>query len=152
MVFHTQISKENLRCHIEKLIYVIRNSVRHKLQSHPYVDPYNSVKYYFDQYGLHQDDVDRLNPDNIVKEGVSLQDYYDVFKIRSGYDFVDIYTHFADLHKNKDSTINDSNFVNREDIDDINLKGNNPNAPAPEIETNVDLRYTEVEVTEVLEF
>lgn len=32
---------------IEKLIYVIRNSVRHKLQSHPYVDPYNSVKYYF---------------------------------------------------------------------------------------------------------
>jgi hypothetical protein len=49
-------------------------------------------------------------------------------------------------------TINDSNFVNREDIDDINLKGNNPNAPAPEIETNVDLRYTEVEVTEVLEF
>lgn len=115
-------------------------------------DDFDSVKYYFDQYGLHQDDVDRLNPDNIVKEGVSLQDYYDVFKIRSGYDFVDIYTHFADLHKNKDSTINDSNFVNREDIDDINLKGNNPNAPAPEIETNVDLRYTEVEVTEVLEF
>lgn len=115
-------------------------------------DDFDSVKYYFDQYGLHQDDVDRLNPDNIVKEGVSLQDYYDVFKIRSGYDFVDIYTHFADLHKNKDSTINDSNFVNREDIDDINLKGNNPNVPAPEIETNVDLRYTEVEVTEVLEF
>ena len=115
-------------------------------------DDFDSVKYYFDQYGLHQDDVDRLNPDNIVKEGVSLQDYYDVFKIRSGYDFVDIYTHFADLHKNKDSTINDSNFVNREDIDDINLKGNNPNALAPEIETNVDLRYTEVEVTEVLEF
>ena len=115
-------------------------------------DDFDSVKYYFDQYGLHQDDVDRLNPDNIVKEGISLQDYYDVFKIRSGYDFVDIYTHFADLHKNKDSTINDSNFVNREDIDDINLKGNNPNVPAPEIETNVDLRYTEVEVTEVLEF
>ena len=115
-------------------------------------DDFDSVKYYFDQYGLHQDDVDRLNPDNIVKEGVSLQDYYDVFKIRSGYDFIDIYTHFADLHKNKDSTINDSNFVNREDIDDINLKGNNPNVPAPEIETNVDLRYTEVEVTEVLEF
>ena len=115
-------------------------------------DDFDSVKYYFDQYGLHQDDVNRLNPDNIVKEGVSLQDYYDVFKIRSGYDFVDIYTHFADLHKNKDSAITDSNFVNREDIDDINLKGNNPNAPAPEIETNVDLRYTEVEVTEVLEF
>ena len=42
--------------------------------------------------------------------------------------------------------------MNREDIDDINLKGNNPNVPATEIETNVDLRYTEVEVTEVLEF
>ena len=36
--------------------------------------------------------------------------------------------------------------------ENINLKGNNPNVLAPEIETNVDLRYTEVEVTEVLEF
>ena len=32
---------------VEKLIYVIRNSVRHKLHSHPYADPYNSARYYF---------------------------------------------------------------------------------------------------------
>ncbi len=34
---------------VAKLIYVLRNSVRHKLQSHPYVDPYNSAKYYFSE-------------------------------------------------------------------------------------------------------
>lgn len=32
---------------VEKLIYVIRNTVRHRLQSHPYADPYNSAKFYF---------------------------------------------------------------------------------------------------------
>lgn len=32
---------------LEKIIYVLRNSVKHKVYPHSYVDPYNSAKYYF---------------------------------------------------------------------------------------------------------
>ncbi|HPS25635.1 MAG TPA: hypothetical protein PLB28_08645 [Bacteroidales bacterium] len=32
---------------LEKVIYVLRNSVKHKVYPHSYVDPYNSAKYYF---------------------------------------------------------------------------------------------------------
>ncbi len=32
---------------VQKLIYVLRNSTRHGVEEHPYSDPFNSAKYYF---------------------------------------------------------------------------------------------------------
>jgi len=32
---------------VKKLIYVLRNSIRHGAEKHPYSDPFNSAKYYF---------------------------------------------------------------------------------------------------------
>lgn len=31
----------------DRLIYVLRNSVKHGIEEHPYCDPYNSAQYYF---------------------------------------------------------------------------------------------------------
>ena len=50
-------SKEKL---VEKIIYVMRNSVKHKVYSHSFVDPYNSAKYYFLQN--HEDSMLTLKP------------------------------------------------------------------------------------------
>lgn len=111
-------------------------------------DDFGVVEYYFNEYGLHQDDVDRLNPDNIVKEGVTLQDYYDIFKTRSGYDFIDVYTHFADKFKTNGNTSELKHF-SQEDIDNVTLQ---PISSNKKIESTVDLSLSEVEVTEILEF
>ena len=111
-------------------------------------DDFGVIEYYFNEYGLHQDDVDRLNPNNIVKEGITLQDNYDIFKIRSGYDFIDVYTHFADNFKTKGNT-NELKHFSQEEIDNVTLK---PATSNKKIEENIDLTLSEVEVTEVLEF
>jgi len=50
-------SKEKL---LEKIIYVIRNSVKHQVYPHSFVDPYNSGKYYF--LSNHEDSMVTLKP------------------------------------------------------------------------------------------
>lgn len=45
---------------IEKIIYVIRNSVKHKVYPHSFADPYNSAKYYF--FLNHEDSMLTLKP------------------------------------------------------------------------------------------
>ena len=45
---------------IEKIIYVLRNSVKHQVYPHSFVDPYNSAKYYF--LTNHEDSMMTLKP------------------------------------------------------------------------------------------
>lgn len=52
---------------VEKIIYVIRNSVKHKVYPHSFVDPYNSAKYYF--FLNHEESMLTLKP---VRPGCKL--------------------------------------------------------------------------------
>lgn len=107
-------------------------------------DDFTPIQYYFNEYGFNIDDGERLNKDNLIREGTVLNDYYKLFNERTGYDFIDVFTYFADKYKNKTSTDNNLEFINKGDIDTVNLK-------APEI-TNKMYIDDDVPITEEIDF
>lgn len=107
-------------------------------------DDFSPIKYYFDEYGFNVEDGERLNKDNVIREGAILDDYYKLFTERTGYDFIDVFTYFADKYKNKNSTDNNLEFINKGDIDTVNLK-------AAEVTTKMHID-DDIPVTEEIDF
>ena len=122
------------------------NFVKTSLQNGKKIFDYEDfapVKYYFDEYGFNVDDGDRLNKNNVIIEGTVLNDYYNLFTTRTGYDFIDVFTYFADKYKNKNTNDN-LNFINASELDSINLKSNN--------EKKETIVFDDIPVTEEIDF
>ena len=88
-------ARQALRRNVNARVEFIKDAEAESGQKIYSMEDFILLKFQFQEYGLHEEDQEWFNPHKLIPNtNVTMQSYFEEFKERTRWDFVDIYTHY----------------------------------------------------------
>lgn len=110
----------------------------------PYtMEDFRIFLFYFRQFGRHEEDKEYFDLNYPVSTGVKMKDYFDKFKDRTGFDFLDVYYHYYKLSEEIDfkksgKPSDDKEVLGSSSLDEITINNKKEINNEPTLEDFMD--------------